>query len=136
MWSMRKDTQLHCKTVYVSGTDVLQSFYRHTRRKKGNRKSNGHRFFNLTPYRFLLSPPRWCPSHSAVTDLTDREELCLSCIIRRKKLVRDEKSVSAYVSVFNLFDWLVKLKPSQHIRFSGFHNNYTTQHQNVKCYTT
>lgn len=52
---------------------LLQSCHRHTGRKKGNRESNSHRFFNLTPYRFPSSPPRWCPAAPAATHLTDGE---------------------------------------------------------------
>lgn len=115
VWPMCKHSEPHCKTVDVTGTDVLQSCHRHTERKQRNRESNGHRFFTLTPYRFLLSLPCCCPSHSAATDLTDREELCLSHNIGREKLVRDKKSVSTCASARNL--WLVQFTPSQHVCF-------------------
>lgn len=80
---------------------LLQSCHRHTRRKKGNRESNGHRFFNLTPYWFSLVSTSLVSRSSAATDLTDREELCLSCSIRKKE--------SACVSAFNLFYWPVAI---------------------------
>lgn len=69
----------------------LQSCHRRTGRKKGHRESNGHRFFNLTLYRFLFSPPHWCPCPSAATDVTDREEK----VSWKEQLVGDGLSVSA-----------------------------------------
>lgn len=76
-----------CIRVDVNGMDVqpaAAAVLSETHREKdGKQESNGHRFFNLTPYWFLLSPPRWCPGPSAATDLTDREERWL----RKKELV-------------------------------------------------